>query len=453
MTTAAESRERWVRQGWCTNEVNDVDAAKESIHSVYARFNRPAPQIIWVDSPWQLATVPFLMNLVCLVPPEFQNESNGRAFLEAVREQLDYLDQPLWRQAAQCVKDHLSPGIEQCVRNGRRALYDSTYQRVGAAIDKRLAELKTVDGDNSDFAIPDRQRRTFQLHFQAGTGIDIKRLGGSSECPEKNASEKKVLENSEGQSVEDQLIAEIGDVFVWDLGKFAHPWTKIHIGSQMQEQLREPFREYVGHLLTLESLLATERGTPWQQPVNLDPLPVRRETRCIYPARKSSAPGLAPKFIGPVIEGERFGLAQESANLIAKFNGIDGVHVDNRLSPSQRLFSSDYELLWGNWATEVLALLLDLEGKRENQNAEYGNQNKMSHVMSDDKLQELRDYWNFCNGAFMYVLEPEVVYACKNPTIHVDELGHFHSQDQAAIEFPDGYGFHFVHGTLAQESN
>ena len=440
MTRPAESREHWVTHGWCSDEISDVAAVTESINEVYARFNRSSPHIVWCDSPWQLATVPFIMNLVCIVPPEFQ--SNGQPFLEAVREQLDYLDQPLWQRAAQCVKDHLSAEIELSVQNGRSALYDRTHQRVSDAISKRLSELKTVDGTSSDLAIPARQRATFQMLFQAGTGIDIKRLGVSDQ------SENNLPEIGNEQKFEEQLRAENDDVFLWDLGKFSHPWAMVHIGSQLQEQLREPFREYVGHILALRSLMAVERGAPWQQPPDLNPLPIRRDPRYITWCRKNG-PGLAPKFVGPLIEGERYGLAQESANLKSHFGGTESTNADLQVGPSHRLFSSDYELLWGSWATEVLSLLLDLEERHESQHDQHENQKSES----DEDLQEVRDYWNLCQGAFMYVLEPEIVYACRKPKIHLDELGHFHSQDQAAIEFPDGYGFHFLHGTLTQETN
>lgn len=46
----------------------------------------------------------------------------------------------------------------------------------------------------------------------------------------------------------------------------------------------------------------------------------------------------------------------------------------------------------------------------------------------------------------MYVLEPEIVYACRNPTVGLDERGRLHSNDRAAIEFQDGYACYFWHG-------
>ncbi len=46
----------------------------------------------------------------------------------------------------------------------------------------------------------------------------------------------------------------------------------------------------------------------------------------------------------------------------------------------------------------------------------------------------------------MYVLEPEIVYACKNPTVRLDDELRFHSVDQAAIKFPDGCKFYAWHG-------
>ncbi len=67
--------------------------------------------------------------------------------------------------------------------------------------------------------------------------------------------------------------------------------------------------------------------------------------------------------MGPVLDGERYGFEQESKRLLNQFGSAnecldadESLYVDGKPTPSKRIFGSDFELLWGNWATEVSEL-------------------------------------------------------------------------------------------------
>jgi len=70
----------------------------------------------------------------------------------------------------------------------------------------------------------------------------------------------------------------------------------------------------------------------------------------------------------------------------------------------------------------------------------------------EEVKEELLDFRSMMNGAFMYVLEDNIVYACKNPTaMRLDEVGRFHSDSAPAIEFADDYKMYFWQNIRLEE--
>ncbi len=215
MTKATDVIDRWLKDGWHNTQETDVDGVTKSINTIYARLDCPPPYIIWCDSPLQLMIMPFLMNLACLSPPEFQHQSNGRAFLDAVRAQLDYLNKPFWQQAAQSVRDHLTLEVEQRLLNGRRA---TNSQSMRTKIAKRLSQLK-VAADESipalDLSGPARARATFATMFRRSTNMSVKSLSDHIQYSGQNwllKSKESVLEKEQTYRFLGMCKFEVGEI-------------------------------------------------------------------------------------------------------------------------------------------------------------------------------------------------------------------------------------------------
>ncbi len=67
-------------QRWRSTDANDASGVQSALARVYNRMNRPAPFVVWCDSPWQLAVMPFLMRVLCLAPSETQRSFIGQSY-------------------------------------------------------------------------------------------------------------------------------------------------------------------------------------------------------------------------------------------------------------------------------------------------------------------------------------------------------------------------------------
>ncbi len=65
---------------WKSTDTNDSERVGEALARIYGRLNRPAPTLIWCDSPWQLSVMPFLMHLVCFEPTAAQRRRLGETY-------------------------------------------------------------------------------------------------------------------------------------------------------------------------------------------------------------------------------------------------------------------------------------------------------------------------------------------------------------------------------------
>ncbi len=403
-----EALKRW-SQAWNSNEANDVDAVRQAVASVYARLNRPVPHVVWCDSPWQLALVPFLMELACFSPGGSQKQFDERHFQRVWREKLDTsLDQPLWRQSYRCVMAHLSNNdLEQAIKNSKRIAHDGPT--VGEAITARLIYLKreadyrrqpVLDTPDIDFTFPARARRALERTLQADTDIVVSALGVVSLFSKR---------------------------------------AKMRMVCELQEQLREPFRQYFSSLLELESLVDRQwNGSrrPTLLPSGADDFP-----------RRNRAPLDSP-HLNKLVETAVNKFTREGGDLRAQFCRADEILAGRKIAPVEQYLArtyTTYELVWGNWALEVIELVeLWLQSDQQCE--------RRHEEMPIVQLQELEEYLTLCRGAFMYVFDEEIVYACRNPVaIHCNNQGIFHSDDRPAIEFLDGYCGFFWHGVPVKQ--
>ncbi len=97
---------------------------------------------------------------------------------------------------------------------------------------------------------------------------------------------------------------------------------------------------------------------------------------------------------------------------------------------------NSYELFWSSWSLEFIKVCMQLDDSSQEKSSEQTN--------------ELLDYRSMLDGAFMYVFEDNFVYACKKPTVLLEENWQLHSYSSPAIEFADGYKMYCWRGHQGQ---
>jgi len=140
---------------WKSTDSNNQEQVGEAFARIYGRLSRPAPTVIWCDSPWQLSVMPFLMHLVCFEPTAAQRRRLGETY--------DY------SQLRRSIRTELSKKLTADLWS--RAL-KSALAQVPAELESRQTESITVHDD------ADAMPQTTALELAASTftpreGLDL----------------------------------------------------------------------------------------------------------------------------------------------------------------------------------------------------------------------------------------------------------------------------------------
>ncbi len=402
---------------WQSTAANDFQGMRQVLSRVYTRINRPAPFVIWCDSPWQLAVAPFLMRLVCFSPSDAQrrmlNQSyDYRDLCRTIRRELQAnLNQGLWQQALESIMSQLPPELELALMGTSIDRQDPDEKRKPSTLElaaSHLSEHFDLEGVNYPEVLNKIETETTSSAFQAlqqrwkalipeyreelperlDPELPIIRPTPHSREVAGLASSRIAFERKfradTGVSIKDFDGSEVPSLGASDL-----------LALQFQKQMGSKFCDQICRLLT---------SNPWSDLVEaLD---------------RAIGSFLPPKFL------------DDNPAVLANLRESDILAIARSLRRCQPV--------WTNWSLYYLSISMLLNKPDWKDRAEFA--------------EELVDYWQMSAGAFMYVFEDKVVYACKNPTaFRFDERERFHSYTEPAVEFVDGYKMYSWRGIMVNE--
>lgn len=421
---------------WQTTGPNDCDGVCHALSRIYNRLGLPAPTVIWCDSPWQLAVAPFLTRLLCFNPTEVQRLRLGHSYdygslRNSIRQTLaTNLTHALWQKAFNSVLSQLHPQLDKTVAGttsdnqtahsvpASSVLEQAAFRLLPTQTDSLdwntdldnavKASLNSRDSSQTESALTAIKRRRASLielyRDQLPETMDARGLYSMRQM----RSSPQTLEAIGRLRIAfEQHYRDDTGLPIKEIDGSQAPWIGTHdvLALQFQQQIGDPHCRHICSLLTSSTELSVFHqvydvfADSHQRGVRH----LRRDNRPMFP--------LLPKCFG--------------ANNFAVVKNL----VQSDVLPIAEVIRS-YQLLWSNWSLDMLRIGMQLNDPDRNDRPEL--------------KEELKDLQHMLAGAFMYVLEDNVVYACRNPAaLRLDERGQFHSYSAPAIEFADGYKMYF----------
>jgi hypothetical protein len=386
-------------QTWLNTGANDEEAVSNAVAGVYSRLGRKRPHILWADSPWQLAVMPFLLRLVCFHSSSDaqrrllrRNYDRSELYKQLRLELAANLNEDLWAAAYSNLMAQLTPEIELALAQTVSETKENPLVSVGRALGLRL---ETIMGEAHKHL-----RRYVALNIIE----DVDRRLNLAWRPIVRA--RMLLER--------QLSFRIGrrfsDFNASIRGSLSVPLC--HLPDEFIRQVGRDFAIQVARLLTEDDVVFLPTHANMQQLFRTDQ-DVRNRMQQIEIAEQ-----MLDTMDGP-----------QPARLDA--------HGEARLVQSM----TEDPLTWASWSQDFFRMyLFPLHV--------FGNV-----IYDADLRQELDDLTTLRTGAFMFVFDEPVVFACKNPlAIRLDEQEQLHSYTNPAIEFLDGFSLYSWQGVSVPES-